>query len=103
MMIARWHIDARFGQKQKVIEALQAWNNDIGKQIGWAADKLRITTGSVGAAESTVELEISIRDLAELGEAWDRLGAIEAHKQWSKDVEPYVVSGSTRWEVLRVV
>ena len=103
MMIARWHIDARFGYKQKVIEALQAWNNDIGKQIGWTPDKLRITTGSVGAAESTVEVEVRIRDLAELSEAWDKLGAIAAHKQWSMDLEPNVVSGSTRWEVLRVV
>ena len=31
------------------------------------------------------------------------IGKNNAHKQWGKDLEPYVVSGSPRWEVFRVV
>lgn len=103
MMIARWHIDARFGHKQTVIDSLKTWGSEIGTQIGWTPDKVRITTGSVGALESTVEIEISIRDLAELNDAWAKLGTIEAHKQWSKDIEPYIVSATPRWEIFRVV
>ena len=103
MMIARWHIDARFGHKQTVIDAVQRWCRDIGEQIGWSADKLRVTTGSIGALESTVEIEVQVRDLAELDAAWAKLGAIEAHKQWSKALEPNVVSATPRWEILRVV
>ena len=103
MMIARWHIDARFGHKQALIDACKTWGKEIGSQIGWSADKVRITTGSIGALESTVEIEITIQDLAELNTSWTKLGAIEAHKQWSKDIEPFVVSGTPRWEVLRVV
>jgi len=38
-----------------------------------------------------------------LNAAWDKLATIEAHKQWSKDLEPHVVSGSARWEVLRLL
>ena len=103
MMIARWHIDTRFGHKQAVIDALKNWCRDIGGQIGWSADKLRVTTGSIGALESTVELEVSVQDLGELNEAWAKLGAIEAHKQWSKELEPYIVSATPRWEIFRVV
>ena len=103
MMIARWHIDARFGHKQAVIDALKTWNRDIGEQIGWKANQLRLTTGSIGALESTVEVEVTIADLAELNASWEKLAGIEAHKQWSKDIEPHVVSGTQRWEVLRVV
>jgi hypothetical protein len=103
MMVARWHIDARFGHKQKVIDAVKAWCRDIGAQIGWSADKLRITTGSVGALESTVEVEVTLRDLAELGASWVKLAGIEAHRQWSQALEPDVVSATTRWEVFRVV
>jgi len=54
MIIARWHIDARFGQKQNVIDALKTWARDIASQIGWSSDNLRIATGSIGALESTV-------------------------------------------------
>ena len=52
MIIARWHIDACFGHKQDVIDALKTWCRDIAIQIGWTADKVRIATGSIGALES---------------------------------------------------
>lgn len=50
MMIARWHIDARFGHKQTVIDSLKTWSQDIASQIGWTKDKLRIASGSIGAS-----------------------------------------------------
>src|SRR5262245_61850092 len=103
MMIARWHIDARFGHKQAVLDAVKSWHREIGTQIGWALDKVRITTGSVGALESTVEVEIQIEDLTELDQAWKKLSAIEAHRQWSKDLEPNIVSATPRWEIYRIV
>ena len=103
MMIARWSIDARFGYKPQVIESMKKWANEIGTQVGWTPDKMRLCTGSIGARESTVQSEITITDLTELDNAWAKLATIDAHKQWSKDLEPYVVSGSPRWEVFRVV
>ena len=103
MIIARWHIDARFGYKQRVIESLKSWSRDIASQIGWTADRVRVVTGSVGALESTIEFEVRLEDLAELNTSWNKLGSIADHKEWSKEIEPYIVSGTPRWEVLRVV
>jgi hypothetical protein len=103
MMIARWHIEARFGHKQTVIEMLKRWNEEIGVQVGWTAGKVRVLTGSVGALESTVQSEVEIENLADLGRAWEQLGAIEAHNQWSKDIEPYIVSGTPHWQIFRVL
>lgn len=103
MMIARWSIDARFGYKAQVVDAMQYWLKEIGTQIGWKTENVRLMTGSIGAREATVQTEVLVRDLAELNAAWDKLGTIEAHKKWSKDLEPYVVSGTPRWEVLRVI
>ncbi len=103
MMIARWRIEARFGHKQLVIDSLKRWCTEIGVQIGWPEERTRITTGSIGALESTVELEVQIEGLAELTAAWDKLGQIEAHTAWSKEIEPNVVSGTPHWQVLREV
>ena len=102
-MIARWHIEARFGHKQTVIDLLKRWNEEIGSQIGWTEDKIRIVTGSIGALESTIESEVTIADLTELDNSFEKLGAIEAHKAWSKEIEPYVVSGTPHWQIFRVV
>ena len=103
MLCARWQIDARFGHKQTVVDSLKKWGAEIGSQIGWTADKVRIVTGSIGALESTVEIEVQIEDLADLNAAWAKLGTIKAHQAWSKEIEPHIVSGTPCWQVFRVV
>ncbi len=70
MMVARWCIEARFGHKQTVIVSLKKWNREIGSLIGWTEYQLRIVTGSIGALESRIELEVLIEDLAELSASW---------------------------------
>jgi hypothetical protein len=103
MIMARWNIDARFGHKQTVIDSLKKWHKEIGVQIGWTEDRVKVLTGSIGAPESSVQVEVLLNDLSELNASWDKLATIEAHKQWGKDIEPYVVSGTNRWEIFRVV
>lgn len=103
MIVARWSIDARFGHKQSVIDSLKKWLKEIGSQIGWTEDKVRLLTGSVGALESTVQSEVVLKDLAELSASWEKLATLDAHKQWGKDIEPYVVSGTPRWEIYRIL
>lgn len=101
MIIARWTIHARFGHKQAVIDSLLKWHRDIGSAIGWK--NFRLLTGSIGTPEAAVQSEILLNDIGELNASWDKLATIEAHKQWSKDLEQYVVSGTPHWEVFRVV
>jgi hypothetical protein len=101
MLVARWQIDARFGHKQKVIDSLVRWSGEIAPKAG--LNKGRMLSGSIGALEATVEHNWEVEDLAELERAWAKLATIEAHKQWSKDLEPYVVSGTARWSIFRVI
>ena len=103
MFVARWQIDARFGHKQNVIDLLRKWEREIGRQAGIDKMDLKILTGSIGARESTIEANHSVESLAQLEEFFAKIGKIEAHKQWSKDLEPFVVSGSPRWDIYRVV
>ncbi len=101
MLIARWQIDARFGQKQAVIEAIAQWSREIAPQVGLL--KGQMLSGSIGVLEATVEHNWEVEDLALLERSWEKLATIEAHKQWSKDLEPYVVSGTARWSVFRMI
>lgn len=101
MMIAKWQIDARFGHKQQVIEKLNTWADEIGPQVGMKRG--RLLSGSIGASEATIVHEWEVEDLAEVDRAWAKLAALPAHAQWGKDLEPLVVSGSSRWEIYRVV
>jgi uncharacterized protein (DUF2252 family) len=101
MLIARWQIDARFGHKQKVIDSVVQWTREIAPQIGLL--KGRMLSGSIGVLEATVEHNWEIEDLAELERAWTKLATIEAHKQWSRNLEADVVSGTARWTIYRVL
>jgi hypothetical protein len=101
MLIARWQIDARFGHKQEVIGRLQQWAQEIAPQVGLVRG--RLLTGSIGALEATVVHDWEVSDLAELDSAWTQLAKIPAHAQWGRDLEPFVVSGTARWEIYRVV
>ncbi len=103
MMIARWSIDAKFGYKQNVIDLMQRWLREIAPQVGFSAENTRLLTGSIGALEATIQTEHLVKDLGELDRAWEKLAAIPAHKQWGKDLEPHVVSGTNRWEIYRVL
>jgi hypothetical protein len=103
MLIARWQIDARFGHKQTAIELLRRWERDIGRQAGTGRMDFRILTGSVGARESLIEANHTVESLAQLESFFAAIGGIDAHQQWGKEIEPYVVSGSPAWTVYRTV
>ncbi len=103
MMVARWQLEARFGHKQAVLDLMSRWDEEFGSQVGWTADKCRRLTGSVGALESTIQEEVLIKDLAELGASWEKLGTLEGHKEWGKEIEPYIVSGTPHWQIFHVI
>jgi hypothetical protein len=101
MLIARWQVDARFGQKQQVIDRLKSWATQIAPQVGLRTS--RLLTGSIGTPEATVEHNWEVDSLADLEAAWAKLATMEAHRDWGRQLEPFVVSGSTRWSILRVL
>ncbi|KQZ79095.1 hypothetical protein ASD64_12085 [Mesorhizobium sp. Root157] len=103
MFSARWQIDAKFGHKQTVLELLHKWERDIGSQAGIEDLKFRIMTGSIGAREATIETHHEAESLARLEEFFARIAKIDAHAKWGKEMEPYVVSGTSLWNIFRIV
>lgn len=103
MFIARWQVEAKFGYKQSAINSMNKWLEEVGSQIGWKPDKVRLITGSIGAHESRIETEVKIKSLKELEDAWNKLGKLKEHKKWGKEFEKYIVSGTAQWKIYRIV
>ena len=103
MMIARWQFTAKFGRKQDAIELIKEWSEQIGSQTNIEVGKERIVTGSVGASEGLVETEYEIENLSELDEFFTKIATIQMHKDWGPKMGEVIVSGSTKWEVFRLV
>ena len=103
MMIARWHVEAKFGHKNEVIGLMKEWDQQVARQIGLDVDRQRMVTGSVGAKEAVIETEMEISGLAELGEVFEKLASVQVHQDWGRKMSELVVSGSSYWEVFRVI
>jgi len=102
MFVARWQIDARFGHKQAVIDSLRKWEREVGSKAGTGTMDFKVLTGSIGAREATVEANHTVENIAQLEKFFETIGKIDAHRQWGKDLEPNVVSGSALWTIYRV-
>ncbi len=103
MFVARWQIDARFGQKQAVIDLMHKWLREVGSKAGTDTMDVKLLTGSIGAREATIEVNHTVESLAQLEQFFAAIGKIDAHRQWGKDLEPHVVSGSAAWSIYRVL
>lgn len=103
MFIARWQIDAKFGQKQTVLDLCRKWEQEIGRQAGTGEMGFQILTGSIGAREATVEINHQVESLAALEAFYEKISKIDAHRQWGTDLEPHIVSGSAFWQIFRLV
>ena len=103
MMIARWTCEAKFGQKKEALTLLNEWNEQIGAQTDIDMARSRTLSGSVGAKESVIENEMEISNLTELDAFFDKIASIEMHADWGKKMGDVIVSGSTYWEVFRLV
>ena len=103
MMIARWQFTAQFGRKQEAIDLIKEWNEQIGSQTDIDVSKERTITGSVGASEGLVETEYEIDGLHDLDDFFSKIATIQMHAEWGKKMGEVIVSGSTRWEVFRVI
>ncbi len=103
MFSARWQIDAKFGHKQTALELMRKWEREIGSQVGLADLKFQIMTGSIGAREATIESHHEVESLGQLEEFFAKIAKIDAHAKWGKELEPYVVSGTSLWQIFRIV
>lgn len=103
MFVARLNLDVRFGHKDEFIALQKKWEENVGKKVGIEKYKQRVLNGSIGALESRFEVEFEVESLADLESVFARLSEVPYHREWGKEIEPHVVSGTNRWEIFRVV
>jgi len=103
MMIARWTCEAKFGMKAEALALFKEWAEQIGSQTDIDMSTSRVITGSVGVKEAVIQNELEIENLAALDAFFEKIASIQMHADWGKKMGDVIVSGSTYWEVFRVV
>jgi hypothetical protein len=103
MFVARWSVDVRFGHREEFLRLQKKWLDEVGSKAGFDKAAARVLNGSIGAAESRWEMEMKVASLDALEKHWERMKSVPYHAQFARELEPHIVSGSNRWEILRIV
>jgi hypothetical protein len=101
MFVARWHFTAQFGKVEDVLSLLRKWEIDVGERVGWKTGHVQLTTGAVGAGNSSIEFAVRVDSLADLEAAWADMERNPHHHEYIKQLATVLVSGSNHWTVHR--
>jgi hypothetical protein len=97
-IIARFSFDVHFGKKPELFKVMKKWES-MERDLGFP--KPEVLVGSIGAPESRVELNHRFESLAALEATWAKL-VDPRMADFQRDLGPFVVPGSNRWEILRI-
>jgi hypothetical protein len=97
-IIARFSLDVPFGKKGDLQKVTKKWE-PLQRELGFP--KGEVLVGSIGAPESRMEISHRFESLAALEAVWSKLNDPRM-AEFQRDMAPFVVPGSHRWEVFRV-
>ena len=103
MFVARWQFKTQFGKLDDALNLLRRWEIDVGERVGWKSGAVRVLTGFVGGDESEVEYETRCDSLADFEAALRDLERNPHDRDYKKQLASVVVSGTSRWTILREV
>lgn len=97
-ILARFSFDVPFGKKGELLRVVKKWD-PMESELGFP--KPLVLIGSIGAPESRVELNYTFPSLSTLDAVWSKLNDPRM-PEFQREMAPYVVPGSHRWEVFRI-
>jgi hypothetical protein len=104
MFVAEWSFDVKYGMRDEAMRMLMEQKASFKAIPGWKAKRTRVLGGSVGCPESRFVLEHEFATLADLESSWDWLHQnAETFKKLTSQLKNFVIDGSPRWEVYRVI
>jgi hypothetical protein len=103
MFVCQWHLDTPFGTQGKALAIMKAWGAEkFASSEFRRARSARLLVGHIGSSPSHIVDEYLFETLADFEAALRDMGQPQfvAH---AEALAPFIVPGSQRWEILRVV
>jgi hypothetical protein len=98
-IIARFSIDVPFGRKAELFKLVTKWQA-LERELGFPTPEVLV--GSIGTPESRVEINYRFASLSALEAVFATVAGEKRMAEYQKDMAPYIIPGSHRWDVLRV-
>ena len=103
MYVCQWHLDILYGKQGDAVRAMKAWGAEKMASSEFRRVKsTRLLCGHVGPSASHIVDEYVFETLADFEAALQGM-AQPQFKPHSDALAPFIVPGSQRWEILRVI
>jgi hypothetical protein len=103
MYVCQWHLDTPFGMQGKALAVMKEWGAEKFRSSEFKrATGARVLVGHVGESPSHVVDEYLFESLADFEAALAGMAQPQFQRH-AQALAPYVVPGSQRWVVMRVV
>jgi hypothetical protein len=103
MLICQWHVDIVYGKQAEAIRVMRAWGAEKFASSEFSrARGARLLAGLVGVSASHVIDEYLFESLADFEAALAGMAAPQ-FRPHSDALAPFIVPGSQRWIVYRVL
>jgi hypothetical protein len=97
-IIARFSFDVHFGKKADYLKLAKKFE-PMSDELGFP--KPQVLIGSIGAPESRIEVNHRFENLAALEKVWGKL-ADPRMADFQREMAPFIVPGSHRWDIFRI-
>jgi hypothetical protein len=102
MLACQWHFDIPFGTQKEALEILKQYGEAIEKSGAMKPVSERISVGHIGPSPSHVVVESVVESLSDWEKMMQEVGTGKFQEHATK-IAKYIVPGSQRWEIYRIV
>lgn len=103
MLVCQWHLDVPYGKQSQALAAIRAWGKEkFASSEFRRATSARLLVGFIGDSASHIIDEYVFDSLADFEAALAGMSAPQ-FKPLSDALAPFVVPGSQRWQVYRIL
>ena len=103
MFVCQWHLEIPFGKQGEAIKIMNAWGQEKFKSSEFKrAKSARLLVGHIGDSPSHIVDEYLFESLADFEAALHGMGQPQ-FKAHADALAPYIVPGTQKWLVYRVL
>ena len=102
MYICQWSLEIVFGKQKQALDIMKEWGAEKFRSSHFKKSSNRVYAGHIGESPSLIIDEYEFEQLEDFTKALSQMGQPQ-FKQFSEQIAPFVIPGTQKWKVFRVV
>jgi hypothetical protein len=102
MYICQWNLEIVFGKQKQALDIMKEWGAEKFRSSQFRKSTNRVYTGYIGESPSLIIDEYAFENIEDFTTALTEMGQPQFRK-YSDAIAPFVVPGTQKWKVFRMV